>query len=157
MSIASPLPALSSQLILCCSMSTTQKKKINVEKQRDKYFISTYWCFMQSASHIKSSRSSLHPWEVYRLRESLEIWMAGTCDRPRLWSSQCCLPDLGHLSVHLRNCAGLNYQYQTLFRLLQFCDIISVIAEKVLSFHLQTTSAEWSINNVCQRIKSTSL
>lgn len=46
------------------------------------------WLSLQSVEYIRNFKGNLHTWGVYSVGESLEeIWMAGTCDKPRAYDS----------------------------------------------------------------------
>ena len=92
-------------------------------------------------------------------RESLEeIWMAGTCDKPKTYDSASVVGQISPshlLSWQIMPSWTNNIKYN--FRFLLSHDIISIVAGKVLSTHLETTSMEQSVNNMFKRLKTFSL
>lgn len=131
-------------------------QKINVEKQKGEYTIFICWLFLPSVEQIRSFRGNLHAWEVCSFGESLEeIWMAGTCDKPRIYDSASVVGQISAiytLSWEIVPSWTKNIKYN--FRLLASHDIISIVAEKVLNTHPETTSMEQSVNNVLKRLKA---
>lgn len=132
------LTAVFSSLVLYYSLLYTLPPK----KQRGKYPFSTSCIPVQSIEHTQIIYSNLHRGEVASLRE---LWWKEAAGIHASWGpcfSQCWRPDLGNYLLSWETELGWTKNIQHYFRHLLARDIISTMAEKILSIHPEATSVE---------------